>query len=328
MKKYLYQIVLYLSLFPTIAIAQVAHSSSDSITKGVRKYVARNFSEARTINLYWNTTPNRSYSLKQTGQIIEDGEARDIHIINFSATVPILLLKNISLYANGQFNSYQFDSSKKDNSGESFFFTKNDGGYSFYEGSIAGNYRSRIGNKPVILMATLLGDGWNKGFEKIHGTFSAIVILNQSNTSSFSVGLHGMTLYDKIPIVPIIAYSHQFSPNLSFDGVLPSRAYLRYQFKDNHRFSGGISMASEQFYLSMSYENLPKTSYFKKTSIRSEIVYEYIINRHFYLSARGGVSKLIKGGFYNTNRKEVGEYIKYTEPITPFFNIGFSYNIF
>ena len=331
MKKYIFCLILYIyasSLFVNI-FAQTSQSS-DSLTNGVRKYVARNFSEARTINLYWNTSLSHDYTLKQNGQKIEEGESKDIHTINFSATVPILLLKNASIYANGQYNSYQFDSFNNTDKGASALFTKNEGGYSFYEGSISGNYRFRIGNKPIMLMASLLGDGWDKKFEKVSGVFSAILILKQSNTSNLSVGLYGMTLYDKIPVMPVIAYTHQFTPNLSIDITLPSRTYLRYQFKNSHRLSIGTSMYSEQFYMATDVDGLPQTSYFRKTSIRPEIVYEYIINNHFYLSARGGVSKLIKGGLYNTNRKGIDgdPYIKYTEPVTPFFNLGFSYNIF
>lgn len=331
MKKYIFCLMLHICIasFSSIAYAQIG-LSTDSVAKGVRKYVARNFSEARTINLYWNTSMSHDYTLKRNGQKIEDGESKDIHTINFSATVPILLLKNASIYANGQFNSYQFDAFNNTDNGESTLFTKNDGGYSFYEGSISGNYRFRIGNKPVMLMASLLGDGWDKSFEKVSGMLSAILILKQSNTSNLSVGLYGTTLYDKIPVIPIVTYAHQFTPSLSIDITLPSRAYLRYQFKNSHRLSIGTSMYSEQFYMATNIEGLPKTSYFRKTSIRPEIVYEYIINNHFYLSARGGASKLIKGGLYKTNRKGVDgdPYVEYTEPVTPFFNLGFSYNIF
>jgi hypothetical protein len=77
-------------------------------------------------------------------------------------------------------------------------------------------------------------------------------------------------------------------------------------------------------------ENLPKVSLFNKTSIKPQLVYEYIINNHFYLSARAGASAIIKGGLYSTNRKGVNgnPYVEFTQPLTSFFNIGCSYNLF
>lgn len=329
MKKKLSFLLLHICLL-SIAINTTAQSKykADSLTSGVRKYVARNFSEVRTVNLYWDHKFNHDYTLKKDGKEIENGRAKDIQTINFSFTVPVLLLKNLSVYANGKYNSYQFDAFTDSDKKESALFTKNDGGYNYYEGSIAGTYRLKIANKPVLLMASVVGDGWNDGFEKVSGIFSAIAILKQSRTSSFSVGLYGTTLFDKIPVVPIVAYTHQFTPNLGVDVTLPSRAYLRYQFANSHRLSAGASLNSEQFYMETNVEGLPETSFFRKTMIRPELVYEYIINNHFYLNARGGFSKVVSGGFYDTNRKELDGDFKYTEPITPFFNLGISYNIF
>ena len=242
----------------------------------------------------------------------------------------MLLLKNFSLYANGQFNSYQFKAINNENEGKSVIFLRNNKGYNYYEGTLTGTYRTRIGSKPLILIASAFGDGWNKGFEKAQGMFSAIMVFKQSRTSSFSAGLYGMTLYDKIPVIPIITYSHQFTPNWSVDLTLPSRAYIRNQFSNSHRLSLGTSLANEHFYLKTEMEGLPDVSFFNRTTIKPEIVYEYIIDKHFYLIARAGGAAMLTGGIYGTNRKGIDgdPYVKLKQPITPFFNIGFSYNIF
>ncbi|WP_165044442.1 hypothetical protein [Dysgonomonas sp. ZJ709] len=302
---------------------------TDSVKQGVRRYIARNFSEARTFNLYWEKTPFHDYTLMQNGKEIENGEFRHINTVKFSVTVPVLLLKNFSLYANGQFNSYQFEANNNVNGGKSAIFSQNDDGYNYYEGTLAGTYRTRIAGKPLILIATAFGDGWNKGFGKAQGIFSAIMIFKQSPTTSFSAGLFGMTLYEKIPVIPIIAYTHQFTPDWSIDLTLPSRSYIRYQ-PNNHRFSMGASLGSEHFYMKPGMKGIPEVSFFNRTVIKPEIVYEYIINKRFYLIARSGGSALISGGLYGTNRKGIDgdPYIKFKQPMTPFLNVGFSYNIF
>lgn len=316
-------------LLTTLATTSTAQISTDSLTRGVRSFVARNFSEVRTFNLYWETTPDHGYTLMQNGKEIENGKFRSINTVKFSATVPVLLLKNFSLYANGQFNSYQFEANNKINGNESAIFSKNEDGYNYYEGSVTGTYRTKAVGKPLILIASALGDGWHKGFGKAQGLFSAIMVFKQSPTTSFSVGLYGTTLYEKIPVIPIITYWHEFNPNLSVDITLPSRSYLRYQH-NNHRFSAGASLSSEHFYMESRMENVPEVSFFNRATIKPEIVYEYIINKHFYLIARGGGSALINGGLYGTNRKGIDgdPYVKFKQPMTPFVNVGFSYNLF
>lgn len=47
-----------------------AQLPADTLTKEIRSYVARNFSEARTVNLYWETNPSHTYTLKQRAIII------------------------------------------------------------------------------------------------------------------------------------------------------------------------------------------------------------------------------------------------------------------
>lgn len=77
-------------------------------------------------------------------------------------------------------------------------------------------------------------------------------------------------------------------------------------------------------------EGLPETSLYNETTIKPELVYEFIINKHFYLIARGGGSALIQSGFYKTNRKGDGgdPLVDFDRSIQPFFNLGFSYNLF
>lgn len=319
-------IYLMMLLIATATVTVTAQTTTDSLVQGGRRYVARNFSEVRTFNLYWETTPSQDYTLQQNGKEIENGKIRDVSTLKFSTTIPVVLLKNFSLYANGHFNAYRFETINNVNETESAIFSKNEEGYNYYEGTVTGTYRTKIGNKPLILVATGSGDGWNKGFEKVQGIFSAIMIFKRSATTSFGAGLCGMTLYETTPVLPIINYWHQFNQNLSIDVILPSRAYLRYQYNNNQRLSIGASMESEHFYLESGLKDLPKVSFFNKTSIKPELVYEYIINHHFYLSARAGAAALIKGGLYNTNRR--GQNVKFTQPMTPFFNLGFSYNLF
>ncbi|MFV0536260.1 MAG: DUF6268 family outer membrane beta-barrel protein [Dysgonomonas sp.] len=322
-------------LFSILLICQIATvsaqiSSSDTITQKIRSYVARNFSQARTFNLYWETGPSFDYKLKKNGQEIENGKIRDTHTIKFGVNVPILLLKKFSVYVNGQANYHKFEAIDNTTSNISSVFSKKDGAYSYYKGGFSTTYRTKVLGKSLLLNANISGDGWEKGFEKIEGTFSAVMVLKNTPTTNLSLGAYGMTLYNQIPIMPIITYWHQFNPKLSLDVTLPSRVYLRYQLNDQHRFSLGSQMEGERFYMQPNIEGLPKTSLYSNTTIKPELVYEFIINKHFYLIARGGGSAIINSGFYKTNRKGIDNdpLVEFDRSVTPFFNLGFSYNLF
>jgi len=319
-----YLSVLLLDMTATVA-AQVP---ADTLTQKIRSYTARNFSEFRTFNMSMETVQDHDYTWKQNGQKMENGKIHNDRVFKFSVTRPVLLIKNFSIYANVQFDSYHFDATNKETDNASSVFSKNSGNYSYFIGSISGTYNTKIANKPLFLTVSGSEDGGNIGFEKTQGTVSAIVMLKRSATTNFSVGLYGMTLYQNIPVLPIIVYWHQFNPHLNIDVTLPSSAYLRYQFCNNQRISIGTTLDNEHFYLKPDLENLPKVCYYSNTIIKPEIVYEYIINKHFYLTAHAGGVSVIKGGLYGTNRKGAGvePYIKYSHPMTTFFNIGISYN--
>lgn len=313
-----------------VITTSTAQNKPDSLTQKLRTYVARNFSEVRTFNLYWQTGPTYDYTLKRNGSNMEKGEMRNKHAIQFSGTIPVVTGNKFSLYANWQTNFYVFETINDANNGESSVFLENEESYSYHRGTISGTYKTRFLGKPLILNANISGDGWNEGFEQVFGTLSAVMMLKRTQSSSFSIGLHGMTLFNVVPVVPVISYEHRFNLNLAIEILLPSRAYMRYQFANNHRISLGATLESENFYIKTDIPDLPKTCFFSESTVKPQIVYEYIINKHFYLIARGGASSIIQSGIYKTNRKGLDgdPYIELSRSTMPFFNLGFSYNIF
>lgn len=317
-------------LLANLTVNIEAQITADTLTTRIRQYVNRNFSESRTFNLYWEVSPSHDYTLKRGGEQLEKGTMHSINTVKFSVTVPVLRLRNFSFYVNTLSNFYQFEATNKNGRNSSSVLFSNENSYEYYKGSFNGTYHTKIGNKYFLISATLSGDGWNKGFKKMEGSCFALMTLKQTRTTNFSVGLYGTTLFNQIPVIPIVTYYHQFNPGLSIDVTLPSRFYLRYQFLNNHRLSIGTAMESEQFYIKPEMEDLPRVCYYSEIQIKPELVYEFIINKHFYLTARGGGMKIIKGGLYNINRKGIGKdpYVKMSHPLIPFFNVGIAYNLF
>ena len=202
-----------------------------------------------------------------------------------------------------------------------------------------GSYYMSLFNKPVILSATVSVDAWNEDWGKLFGYFSAVMVIRNNERTSFSAGAMAMTLFSSMPVMPIITYWHRFNnPDLSIDITMPSQFYLRYQMK-KQRISVGAFMSSDNFYLRTILKGAPEMCYYNDAVLKPEIHYEYIINKHIYLSVHTGVSMVMKGGLYKKNRKgikvkneegknEVEPIVKQDRSPIPFFNIGISYSLF
>lgn len=312
-----------------------AQVDNDSLAEDFRSIAAKNFSRYRTINFSWEMDANHDYTLGLDGKEFEKGRKETVHTLRFSTMIPIVKSHKASLYANVQYRSYNFENHNHD--GEISNIFKEDS-YSYYAGGLNGSYYARLFNRPLVLSADVFVDGWQKGWGEVQGRFAAVMILKNTHQTTVSVGLMGMTHYSGTPVLPVITYWHRFAnPNLSIDITLPSQMYLRYQMR-HQRISAGASMSSDNFYIKADLEGKPRVYYYNEAVVKPELLYEYIINRHFYISARAGLSTLVKGGLYTKKRKELEiadvenggkkSFLKTERSAVPFFNVGVSYSLF
>lgn len=310
----------------------LSQEANDSLAYDFRSFVAKNFSRYRTMNFYYETKLSHDYTLTRDGKDIEQGRKTDIHAIRFSTMVPLLKQRKLSLYANIQYNSFLF---KNGSALPSAIFHEEANDY--YAGGLNGAFYTSLFHRPLVFSADITVDAWKKGWGRLQGRFSAMTVLANSQRTTFGIGLLYMTLYNSTPLLPIVTYWHRFNnPHWSVDITLPSQFYLRYQLR-TQRISLGASMASEGFYLKPESADLPEVCFYSEAVMKPEVCYEYIINRHFYLSARAGLATSIKGGLFTKGRKGIkasGEeggsdpLIEQDHSALPFFNFGISYSLF
>lgn len=323
-----------------VSVNTEAQVITDSLANDFRTFAAKNFSRYRTVNLFYETKWAHDYTLTIDGREVEKRRKKNLHTVRFSTMIPVLKTKNISLYTNLQYSGYHFQTYSKEDKSASAIFLRNK--YDYAAGGINGSYYMSLFGKPVIISASVSVDAWNEGWGKIYGSASAVMMFKNTRTTSFSAGIMGMTLFSSIPVMPIIAYWHRFNnPDLSVDITMPSQFYLRYQMR-NQRLSVGAFMSSDNFYLRTNLEGAPKICYYSDAVLKPEVNYEFIINKHLYLSAHAGLSMVMKGGLYKKNRKgikvkteshgqdktEVEPIVKQDRSPIPFFNIGLSYSLF
>lgn len=318
-------------------MASRAQVISDSLASDFRTFMAKNFSRYRTVNLYWEAKWAHDYTFSLDGQEVEKMRKKNLHTLKASTMVPLLKLKNVSLYANLAYSRYQFDVYDRQTERSSEVFQQS--AYDDYEGGLNGSYYFGLFNKPMIVSAALSVDGWNKGFGMFDGTFSAVMLLKNTERTSFSLGVMARTLFSSMSVMPVVTWWHRFrNPRLSVDITMPSQFYLRYEL-EKQRISAGASMSSENFYLRTTLEGAPSTAYYSDAVLKPKIHYEYILNRRLYLSVHAGVSMVMKSGLYKKNRKgikvkdeegktEVEPVVKQDRSPIPFFNVGVSYSLF
>lgn len=294
---------------------------TDSLVNDFSSVVARNFSRYRTINMYWEMKSAHDFVFTADGKEIGNGRKRDLHNIRFSTMIPVLRKRQFSLYANVQYTSYVFDTTEEP------YAIFSEHSYNLYSGGIYASYFTTLFNRPLVLSADISADGWDSGWGMLQGRLVAALVLARGKQSGVTLGIAGMTL-GKIPVLPVISYWCRFSnPDWSVNATLPSQLYLRYQH-GTQRVSVGCSMSGDNFYLRTNLPDSPSVCYYSEAVLKPEILYEYIINRHFYLSARAGISTAIKGALYTKSRKELDVEIEQKRSPIPFFNVGVSYSLF
>lgn len=335
--KTLYKIVFMAGCFYAFTPCK-AQVITDSLANDFRTFAAKNFSRYRTVNLFWETKWAHDYTFDLDGKEVEKRRKKNLHTFKFSTMVPVLKLRKVSLYANLQYSRYQLKTYDDGNYEMPSVIFRQDA-YDYFAGGLNGSYYFGLFNKPMIISASASVDAWNKGWGKVYGSFSAVMVIKNNERTSFSAGVMAMTLFSSMPVMPVITYWHRFNnPNLSVDITMPSQFYLRYQMK-SQRISVGAFMSSDNFYLKTQLDGVPETCYYSEAVLKPEIHYEYIINKHIYLSAHAGLSMVMKGGLYKKNRKgitvkneegknEVEPIVKQDRSPIPFFNIGISYSLF
>ena len=314
-------------IFSTFILSAFAQTRSDSIAAKVLEQGYLNFPAMRTFSVALETNLSNDYNLKLNGAEMERGEVRNANTLRMSATLPIVQQKRFSLYVNGKADFFFSDTKDDMTQGRSKLL--NEKNYNYYQAGISASYRLRLFNKPFMLNATVLGDGGNDYFGKVQYLFSATMSLKQTQNTHLSIGLGGITLFNKMPIFITFNYWHKFTDKLNMDITMPHHAYFRYRPRQKHRFSIGTSLLCDGFYLKTNAYELPENIYYNKVMINPELMYEYILSKHFLITAKMGTNLYFTNGFYKPNRKGIDgdPLIKMKSQEAVFFNIGISYNL-
>lgn len=313
-------------LFFPYAEAQEKMDSSGLI---VKKYIVRNFPAIRTLDVQYEQNMPAAYKLKEKGNCFEKGELRHGSKVKISATYPLYKAKQWAVYGNFRYNYYYFSTDRPGypQTRVSPLFPKPDSDYHYWEISSNITYRSQLFRKPLFCTLNVAGSGSEYGFEKMRGIGIATVILKRTPSTVWSVGLIVLVNTGAVfPVFPVFSYWHKFASSVwTLDIGGPGYVYFRRPLMKNDRLSLGFSVNNEHFYLHTTFPSLPRHCYFNKKELRTEVLYEYLWDKHFCLTFRTGMLTFFRNRLSGRNRLNRTPYLSYTQHPTVFFNLGISY---
>lgn len=304
-----------------------AQMRNDTVTAGIKRDMRRNFSQSRPVNISWEISPEHDYTFDNDDGIVERGRMADKQNIRLNAMMPFYSKGSLVLIAKGEFDFYRFR--MVDCTRETPVIYDADKGFSYFKASLDATYRTTLLKKPLILNASIGCDGWHRGLEEYSGVLTAIMMLKQTRTSSVTVGLMATTLFNRIPVLPFVAWSYMFDDKWCLDLSIGG-AYIRCIMKERNRLSLGASIGGEGYYVRTQADGIPSSCYYQKAVLKPELVYEYIIDNRLFFVARGGVATVLKSGLYDKDRGGFGAdaYVDFDTPVTPFLQLGVSYSFF
>jgi hypothetical protein len=294
-------------------------------TVAVLNEIQKRQSVIMTINTNFDAALNTDYKFKDKGNIYEKGVIRDITQARLHLSVPVLTDKRfrISLGAHYNFHHLNFESKETPTDG-----LRLNMGSEHHTWSISTNafFYTKLFNRSIIGNANIMAECSENGFEKITGIIVGVMQIKQTQSTSIGVGLIALVnTTSPFPIFPIFTYSHKFNKRLSVD-VMPPQFHFRYLFSEGNKLSAGMSIDGEHFYVRPQNELLPEVCLYSKSLMKPELVYERKVGKYLNITMKVGASIVMANRLYEKNGSK--KYIEISQPVSGFFNIGFSYSIF
>lgn len=293
--------------------------------------IQNRFPRTRTFNVEYEHTLSRDFNSEFLEENFDKGEIINQRVVDFTANIPLYNYKKWKFSTSGNFKNYQFKFEDVENQ-SSLFPNKRilEENYNYFAVSLNATYYGRLFKKPLIYNGSFIADGSNKGFERVKGLVSAVLLLKKTRLTTISVGL--VALIDptaQIPFAPIFTYNQKFeNSKWQLDVILPQRISFTKPIKTHSRLTIGTFFGSDEFYVKDDKSFLPKVGVYSQLKLDGGIVYEYYVAKNTVVTLQGGVRKFISNRLTEKGKENNDFVYKNSQDLTGYFNIGLSYNLF
>ncbi|WP_275143472.1 DUF6268 family outer membrane beta-barrel protein [Elizabethkingia meningoseptica] len=297
----------------------------DSITpaRQLAAYRADKFPVTRILNVEFTGVTPYTYTSESNGKELPEGKVNSMYRLKASTNINFIKKPK---WIVGTTLVYQYTAADVT---LPYGHKAADKNFNYHTESFNVSYISRFFNKPAVYSGSLIVDGGNKGFERVRGMVSGMVVLKATPETQILVGLIGFVDPSSlVPVFPTFEYKHRFSGDWIAEVALPRGIYVRKEvFSGNARLSLGSELDNTFFYL-YNFNNTDKTYNFSQLEINSGLIYEQRLGKYFIATLKGGLKSIPVSRIFEKNGR-MNDYVFDARPQSSlYFNLGISLNPF
>lgn len=308
--------------------AQQENKQQKKITDSI---IQNEFPRTRNFNLEFDNSFSRKYDSELEDQQYSKGKITNQQIVNFSLNLPIYNYKKWTFSTSGNYKNFQFEFDDEENiSNPTVSNYKHTESYNYFLLSLNSTYYGSIFKKPLLYNGSIIADGNNKGFQRLKGSISAVVVLKKTDRITMTAGL--ILFIDptsQIPLAPVFTYNERFkNSKWELDVILPQRVSLRKTIGSKSRFTVGTFFGGENFYVDTNQSLLPSIYSYSQLKIDGGLIYEYKLSKTAIITIQGGARKYISNRLTEKQSTNSNYIYKNTQEMTGYINVGVSLNPF
>lgn len=313
------------------AVAQngVRAQEQASPIKKAERAIREKFPSNRFLTFEYETFSPTNYDSEIHGEDYEKGRIKNLDRFIVSMNYPIYKSRQLAVIPSlrYKYESYRFTGVENNSINYPAIYHGNTLDTHHASASLKTTYISKLLNKPALYTLDLTLDASDKGYERMAASIVGLIILKRDAQTNITVGL--VATYDRtsvIPAFPLFSYEYKFKSKWVFDTFFPKYIYVRKPlFNSNGRLSAGTVLEKNRFFGHPKQDGLAGAYNVSRTEIKTGVVYEHSINRHFIFTVKGGMATPLK---WNATKKTSSKtIIDYTVNSNMYVNLGFSYNL-
>jgi len=306
----------------------IAQTRSDTLRIKAGKYITNKFPGTRFLDFQYEQFSPTDYTSTLYGKDFEEGTMSSQKRFKAALNFPIYMKGTFVVSSSWRYKyeSLNFkDVESYPVTGNRLYHDKHEDSH-FFSGALSVTHRSKLFGKNVVYNANLVTDGSQKGFERISGTFMAVMVMKRNKATTLTLG----TILNTSPtaiffILPTFTLEHKLNDTWMLDLAFPKYGYIRKDVFDNGRLSAGIRHEGELFFAYPKQTGFMDTYTYNRNEIRAELMYEHYLSKNFIFTLRGGSVNTFWGQMKVKNSNN--ELIKISQDMNLFFNVGISYNL-
>lgn len=166
-------------------------------------------------------------------------------------------------------------------------------------------YRSTLWNKPLVVFANIGMDFSQWGMERVSGVSAALLMLKATPETQLGIGpLVMLNTTSRLPFLFVATYRHVYSPRWTLNINYPFFG-MQYTPSKKHTIAGGFAFDTDYYWVQPDKEDLPKTTFFRRSLLRTGINYDVHLSPTLTFTAQTGWEYTMAGGLYTDNGRHL-----------------------